>query len=80
MTSGPGCFPPGSVATSADATGRPDGKGIDGHLTLTPSRSVALATKTFESYYAQPLSIPVQIEIQTVTGEAVDVKNCSQQP
>jgi len=73
-------FSPGSAASSPDAVRRPDGKGIAGHLTLTPSRSVALATRAFDSYYAQPLSIPVEIEIQTVTAEAVDVKSCPQQP
>ncbi len=70
-------FSPESVSQS---TLRPDGKGIAGHLTLTPSRSVALLTKVIESYYAQPLSIPVQIEIQTVNAEPVDVKSCQQQP
>jgi len=73
-------FSPGSVASSSDAIRRSDGNGIAGHLTLTPSRSVALATRTFESYYARPLSIPVQIEIQTVTAEAVDVKSCQPGP
>ena len=73
-------FKAGSVASSPDAIHRSDGKDIAGHLTLTPSRSVALATREFESYYAQPLSIPVQIEILTVTAEAVDVKSCPPQP
>jgi len=69
-------FSPESVSPSTLGA---DGKGIAGHLTLTPSRSVALLTKVIESYYAQPLSIPVQIEVQTVTAEAVDVKSCPQQ-
>jgi serine/threonine protein kinase len=73
-------FPAGHVARSLDVTRRSDGKGIAGHLTLTPSRSVALATRDFDSYYARPLSIPVQIEIQTVTAEAVDVKSCQPRP
>jgi len=73
-------FSPGSVVSSQDAMRRPDSNGIAGHLTLTPSRSVALATRAFDSYYGQPLSMPVQIEIQTVTAEAVDVKSCQQQP
>jgi len=70
-------FSPGSASTG---TLLADGKGIAGHLTLTPSRSVALETKYIESYYAQPLSIPVQIEIQTVTAEALDVKSCQPRP
>jgi serine/threonine protein kinase len=70
-------FEPKPGASPEDRIQLQDDQLTEGHLDLTPSRSVALGTRWFEYYFARPLSMPMQIEIKTLNATAVDVKSCA---
>jgi hypothetical protein len=63
-------------APQSDLVERLDDQTATGHLILKPSRSVALRTQSFYRYYGQRLSIPVNIEITTVSARWIDFKDC----
>ena len=48
----------------------------EGFLTLSPSRSVALGTQSFDRYLDKPLSLPILFEIKTIAAEGADTNTC----
>jgi len=71
----PGVVPSPLVSSRSALEGIPD-QTTKGRLTLNPSRSLALATKSFERYLGQDLSIPVTIEVITVDAKWIDMSKC----
>jgi hypothetical protein len=55
---------------------RLDDQTTSGRLILKPSRTVALRTQSFERYFGQPMSIPIKIEITTVSARWIVLKDC----
>jgi hypothetical protein len=50
---------------------------VSGTLEFLPSRSLALDTKMFSEYLAEPFSIPLEFEIITVPASWIDEEKCA---
>ncbi len=45
-------------------------------LTIKPSREIALRTKSFDSYFGQAISVPVEVEVKSIQGVQLQTETC----